>query len=183
MPDINLLLAHAKNKYNILNDAKDEFDSAFDAWFNELENSSENTFWFLLEKYRNLLVEKNLNTKDAAEKLFQLSLPFGRSMGIWTYTQACQFAKTYFEKCELLYTPLFDVVQNKSDDAYSDLLDNLPLAGQTVYSNCLQRKFTDDCEVQNAVAEGGEPLNKEHIWTGENYNRMYLLESAKFYFK
>ena len=83
-----------------------------------------------------------------------------------------------------LYQPLFDVVKDRGDDAYGDLLDALPLAGRDLVQKSLDREFGNCRQFEQTV--GGVcqdcPQLAELILHGENYVAMSLLDAARDYF-
>ena len=98
----------------------------------------------------------------------------------YTLEEAIQFAKTWREWRQRLYGPLFDVVQNRGDDAYGDLLDALPLAGREVVEEAMAGEFANEPQLEAAVLVGcdGNQRLVKLILHGENYIGMFLAEAA-----
>jgi hypothetical protein len=98
-----------------------------------------------------------------------------------------RFAKTYEEIKRRLYTPLFELVEDKGDDSYSDLIDNLPLLGQKIFNSVETKEYGNASLVrskilQTALIQGkGFTVFREFVWDGENYNAMSLRDAASKY--
>jgi len=102
----------------------------------------------------------------------------------YTLTEATQFAKSWQQLSRRLYQPLFDVVTDRSDDAYSDLLDALPLAGRTVIEASLAREYNQSQRFEQAVRAACTscPPLAGLILHGEHYIGMLLGDAARDYF-
>lgn len=99
----------------------------------------------------------------------------------YSLPEAIQFAKTWQLLSKRLYRPLFDVVTDRGDDAYGDLLDALPLAGQCVVAQALAGGFTSNQQFEDGVrsACAAYPDLAELILRGENYVGQMLYEAAQ----
>jgi len=134
--------------------------------------------------------------KNAAWELFRVALcGEDEKKG----EMALRFARTYREIRHRFSTPLFEVIQCKSDDGYGDLIDNLPLLGRDAYDQLVSGYIRQEKDVAEIVkssvldvnplwnalgATSGIPMAKKafrFIWDGENYNAMALEDAAKEY--
>lgn len=95
--------------------------------------------------------------------------------------EAIQFAKSWQGWRGKLYQPLFNVVKDRGDDAYGDLLDALPLVGREVVQEVLGSEFGNQEQFDAAVFVGcdGSKQLTELILHGENYVGMTLADAAQ----
>lgn len=102
----------------------------------------------------------------------------------YSLTEATQFAKTWQQLSRRLYQPLFDVVTDRGDDAYSHLLDALPFAGRTVIEASLSREYNQSQRFEQAVRAACNfcPPLSAFILHGEHYIGMLLGDAARDYF-
>ena len=98
----------------------------------------------------------------------------------YSLEEAVRFAKHWEDLKRRLYQPLFDVVEDRSDDGYSDLLDALPLAGRDIAEKALAREFANHGQFERAVKKAcPDDWLSGLILNGENYIGMRLYDAAK----
>jgi hypothetical protein len=171
--------------YCRLAEAKANYHKLFQEFFKELEPLEDGQFWSLL---KNTFVPEVLRafvnktpgyiSTTAAHNLF--CQPIKSSI---SFDTGLHFAATWRLKTKELYTPLFDIVENRGDDAYGDLLDSLPLLGHKFYERCLAGDFKNNKDFENEVkltckTEGFAKF----ILHGENYFAMHLWDKAEEFF-
>lgn len=149
---------------------------------------TDDRFWALQPVFRSEVCKFRFNygrsngVEQAARELFRKPLA-GDFDDSPTYTldEAVQFAKTWPSIQNRLYRPLFDVVQDRGDDAYGDLLDSLPLAGREVVEKAIAGDFANERQFESAVLEGcaGDETLAKFILHGENYAAMALADAAR----
>jgi len=102
----------------------------------------------------------------------------------YTLAEATQFAKSWQQLSRRLYRPLFDLVTDRGDDSYGDLLDALPLAGRTVIETSLAGGYRDHACFEQAVRTACHPCPQlaALILHGEQYIGMLLGDAARDYF-
>ena len=123
--------------------AQENYHDAFRDYFaNEITSLPDDQFWQLQPVFRDDVItfrfayKRTNGMEQAARELFRKPLAGdfkGRGNGDVprnSLHEAMQFAKTWRNLQSHLYQPLFDIVQDRGDDAYGDLLDALPLAGR-----------------------------------------------------
>jgi hypothetical protein len=126
---------------------------------------------------------------DAADEFFRQArvgdfrcLP-GEAVISYSLEEAMRFAKRWTELRNRLYQPLFHVVAGCSDDAYGDLLDSLPLAGQDVVEMAISGGYTSDRHFTQNVWDACRKRQLDEladfILEGENYIAMHLREAAQ----
>ncbi len=96
--------------------------------------------------------------------------------------EAMQFANMWDSMSDKLYKPLFDIINDRGDDAYGDLLDALPLAGREVVERALKKEFANENELGAAIrtsVESFEDGKARIILRGENYFAMSLRDEAR----
>ena len=105
----------------------------------------------------------------------------GEHVPAYSLEEATRFAKTWRELTRRLYQPLFDVVRGRSDDAYGDLLDSLPLAGREVVNAALTRQFTTNTHFEDSVRFACRRRKElgPFILQGENYVATALFDAAQ----
>jgi hypothetical protein len=123
--------------------------------------------------------------KQAAWELFRKALCKEKG---YSGVEMTRFAKTYEAMKERLYQPLFDLVKDKGDDSYGDLLDNLPLLGAKLFKSLEDKEFGNPSLVRRKIEEAsGRTLAisdgqaMKFVWEGENYHAMSLREAAEKY--
>lgn len=180
--------------------AQESYHTAFrDHFANDIEALMDERFWqlhtvFLREVvlYR-IAYGRSHGIGQAAEELFRKPLAgdfrgYGESGADkplhYSMTEAIQFAKSWQRLSRRLYEPLFNVVEDRSDDAYGDLLDALPLARREVAENSLGRMYGNGEQFEEAVRDacGGHPELAQLILRGENYVGMALQDAARDYY-
>ena len=211
-----LLEKLAKETAVNLGAAEVAFDKAWREFYNTIPNLEMSRFWEILPHYRNEVFSYVLVRKDrqggvekAAWEFFRkpyvTQLDGGRATE-YTVQEALSFAVTYADVTDKLYKPLFNVVKDRGDDAYGDLLDSLPLVGQVQIEKCLGKSYGNykrflggiKTEISEVVVESfptkGDPeiclrvdgyteKMTKFILSGENYNKMFLNDAAKKCFK
>ena len=115
-----------------------------------------------------------------------------RDVPVYTLDEAVRFARTWRHITNQLYQPLFDVVSDRGDDAYGDLLDSLPLAGRDIVGRALRAGgrnstgLSGNAQLEQAVTQACIEQDRcefaELILHGENYISMHLAEAAQKYF-
>ncbi|MDP6717947.1 MAG: hypothetical protein QGF59_04820, partial [Pirellulaceae bacterium] len=123
--------------------------------------------------------------EQAAGEFFRkpLANDFGKAP-TYSLEEAISFAKSWQGWRGRLYEPLFDVVEDRGDDAYGDLLDALPLAGRDLVGKAQAGEFGNQQQFDAAVLEGygGNDQLAKLILHGENYVAMSLCDGAQEYF-
>ena len=180
-------------------DARSQYHKVFRHYFNDqVLPLSPQRFWqlqpvFTEEVYRFRFGYGRTNgVEQAARELFRTPLANdfhgrdGQRVPSYTLLEATQFARTWQELKRRLYTPLFDVVDGRGDDAYGDLLDALPLACRSVVEASLAGEFGNnrgfEKAVRDACASVEMPKMADLILRGENYVGMSLLDVGMEYF-
>lgn len=160
--------------------AKNAYEKAFNEYFENLQPLPIPRFWTLLEGFQKLVFGPMF--KNPIDELFRRPQAEGFTTGgiktfPYSFKEATQFANNWRKLKDELYQPLFNVIQDRSDDSYGDLLDALPLAGQTVVDNCLKKQYNyeDFCDAVKIV----HPKAEKIILHGENYFGMLLKEEAR----
>jgi hypothetical protein len=126
---------------------------------------------------------------DAADEFFRKARVSdfrcfaGQPVVRYSLEEAACFAKTWGAVKSKLYQPLFNVVAGHSDDAYSDLLDSLPLAGREVVDMAIGGRYTSDRHftqsVRDACGKHEQDKLAGFILQGENYIAMHLYDAAQ----
>ena len=173
-------------------EAKEEYNRSFRDYFaKSVTELPEDRFWQLQavlcgEIRRFVLGYRRTNgVEQAAREFFRKPSAddFGKAPQ-YSLEEAISFAKGWQEWRGRLYQPLFDVVKDRGDDAYGDLLDALPLVGRDVVQEVLGSEFGNQEQFEAAVFVGcdGSKQFTELILHGENYVGMNLAEAAMAYF-
>lgn len=141
--------------------------------------------------------DKRNGVNSAAWEFFRVPLTYknciGRHEEPYTMDEAMSFAATFSVVSSVLYRPMFDVVKDRGDDSYGDLLDSLAHGGKTVFHACLSGKYKNNKDIEEALTEVFQtttimedtdkvvPPAKFVKWVmhGENYNDMMLRDAAK----
>jgi len=171
---------------------KEQYSTAFRDYFaNQVTELPEDRFWELQAVFQRDVCTfrfgyKRTNGVDQAAREFfrkPLADDFGK-YDSYSPEEAISFAKSWDGWRQKLYQPLFDVVEDRGDDAYGDLLDALPLAGRDLVSKALAGEFGNQRQFDAAVQEGcgGNDQLAKLILHGENYVGMSLADAAQEYF-
>lgn len=170
--------------------AKREYYKHFDNWFISLPclfSSDSKRFWELAVIYRDAVITYSNRTdqsKLGADEFYRASLykaPW-RDCPDYTFDEALAFGASYGVIKKNLYEELFEIVTDKGDDSYGDLLDNIVLCGPEFYIHCLQGDYKNNDDIKAGI-ERHFPGKLEYIWQGENYNEMMLRNAASKYFE
>jgi len=172
--------------------ANEQYNTAFRGYFaNQVTELPEDRFWELQAVFQRDVCTfrfgyKRTNGVDQAAREFfrkPLADDFGKAP-IYSLEEAISFAKSWQGWRGRLYQPLFDVVEDRGDDAYGDLLDALPLAGRDLVCKALAREFGNQSQFDASVLEGcsGNEQLAKLILHGENYVAMSLADAAQEYF-
>ncbi len=107
-----------------------------------------------------------------------------RELSAYSITEALQFAKSWRTLVRQLDDALCQVVEDRSDDAYGDLLDSLPLAGIGVCRRALEHQFRDNLDLEDGVRASCQAVCglAPFILHGENYAATALSDAARDYF-
>ena len=117
-------------------EAKENYGTAFRDYFtNQVTELPEDRFWELQAVLRGKVCtfrfgyKRTNGVEQAASEFFRkpLASDFGKAPS-YSLDEAISFAKSWQGWRGRLYQPLFDVVEDRGEDAYGDLLDVLPLA-------------------------------------------------------
>jgi hypothetical protein len=184
--------------------AQMQYTKTFREYLASLEPLPEERFWEMVDIYHHLIIrnmEKFSVSEMAAHELFRVPhadsrkiRPTGvRRSSKYTFDEALRFANDWGTYKSALYNPLFEIVENRSDDSYGDLLDNLPLLGPKFYARCLKKEFSNGTNFENAAAivanvcagpYGMEAADqyRRFVLDGENYNSMMLKDKAEEFF-
>ena len=180
------------NKAIAYREAREHYNTVFrDHFANQVTELPEDRFWELqavlrIEVCRFMFGYKRTNgVEQAAREFFRKPLAddFGKATN-YSLEEAIRFAKTWDGWRQKLYQPLFDIVEDRGDDAYGDLLDALPLAGPGLISKALAREFGNQRQFDAGVLDGcgGNEQLAKLILHGENYVAMSLADAAQEYF-
>ena len=170
-------------------EAKEHYNTAFRDYFaSQVTELPDDRFWELQAVFQRDVCTfrfgyKRTNGVDQAAREFfrkPLADDFGKAPR-YSLEEAIRFAKTWDGWRKKLYQPLFDVVEDRGDDAYGDLLDALPLAGSDLVGNALAREFGNQQQLDAGVLEGcgGNEQLAKLILHGENYVAMALADAAQ----
>ena len=197
--------------------ARESYEKGFRAFFqDEIHLLPENHFWLLMSVFQNIVFFDSKDTSKDPDEFFRKALANHFSFFSqearervpecpkYSFMEAVQFAKTWADLKDKLYRPLFDTVEGYGDDGYGDLLDALPLCGETFIKKCLKKgSFADhdefegqlkktlvqfawgsdttEREVRNRVCNELSPDKRMFriVLAGENYFRMRLYEAAQ----
>jgi len=170
-------------------EAQENYNTAFRDYFaNQVTELPEDRFWELQEVFQRDVCtfrfgyKRTNGVEQAASEFFRKPLAddFGKSPR-YSLEEAIRFAKSWQGWQRRLYQPLFDVVEDRGDDAYGDLLDALPLAGRDLVSNTLACEFGNQRQFDAGVLEGcgGNEQLAKLILHGENYVAMSLADAAQ----
>lgn len=185
-------------------ESRQTYRLAFRKWFHSLDLLDDKRFWSLLNHYRLeviLGIVRGVRVKDIADAAHEFFRKSVTHDGDWSYEEAAAFAVTYRAKMVATNDPLYDTITDRGDDAYSDLLDSLPLVGPEIYQRSLEGDFSRNATFEKAVRESlsrtvadtlidaEEGDLKHHIAAvqqfvlhGENYNATSLEEKAEQFF-
>ena len=177
-----------------LQTARREYKAAFEAYKLAAPDLSAARFWELLAAFRKLVAER-LRSGREVQAAKQAAQEFARRAWVGmdpfqpdTLAEVAAFARRYAALSEELgaaFDALGDDLElERSDDAYSDLLDALPLAGKSVCERVLKKKFKTNGEFEKAVraavlADG--PAVGRFILEGENYIDHCLDKALRHY--
>mgnify|MGYP007026198128 FL=1 len=170
-------------------EAKENYGTAFRDYFtNQVTELPEDRFWELQAVLRGEVCtfrfgyKRTNGVEQACREFFRKPVAddFGRYAS-YSLEEAISFAKSWQGWRGRLYQPLFDVVEDRGDDAYGDLLDSLPLAGSDLVGNALAREFGNQQQLDAGVLEGcgGNEQLAKLILHGENYVAMALADAAQ----
>jgi len=173
-------------------EAQEAYKTAFRDYFaNQVTELPEDRFWELQAVFRSEVVtfrfgyKRTNGVEQAAGEFFRkpLANDFGKYAS-YSLQDTISFAKTWDGWRQKLYQPLFDIVEDRGDDAYGDLLDALPLAGPGLISKALAREFGNQRQFDAGVLDGcgGNEQLAKLILHGENYVAMSLADAAQEYF-
>ena len=185
-------MEHLKQAASDFRVAQQAYHAAFRAFFDGLPALQDDRFWQL----QPLLVQevgqfrfkygRTNGVEQAAQELFRKPLADNVAAGSqggcgYSLHEAVGFAKAWEGFRRRLYRPLFDVVEDRSDDGYGDLLDGLPLAGRQVVDGALAGEFGNHRQFEQAVESACQttPGLAELILQGENYLAMHLFEAGQ----
>lgn len=177
-----------------LGEAKQAYEAAFRAYFvDEVTLLSDDRFWEMQKVLAWEVVRfqpghgRTSGIEMATAEVFRKPLAEDyRCLGgdgevpPYSLDEAVQFAKGCDGLKQRLYQPLFEVVEDRSDDGYSDLLDALPLAGRELIEQALAREFANHRQFERAIKQAcPDDWLSELILRGENYIGMRLYDAAK----
>ncbi len=173
--------------------AKKAYKAAFEAYKTAAPELSAARFWELVEAFRKLIAQCLRGRDRGAAK--QAAQEFTRRAWVGmepfapdSLAEVAAFARRYAALSDELGAA-FDAVQERlelerSDDAYSDLLDALPLAGKNVCERVLKKKFATNAEFEKAVRAAtlaNGPAIGRFILEGENYIDHCLDKALRHY--
>ena len=172
--------------------AQASYQAAFRAYFDELAPLADPQFWQLQPIFTEEVCRfrfrygRTQGVEQAAEELFRRPLAAACGAGNenrcdYSLEDATRFAKAWEGLRRRLYRPLFDIIEDRSDDGYGDLLDALPLAGAGVVEAALQGALANHQQFEHAVREACQrcPQLANLILEGENYVGMHLYDAAQ----
>jgi len=173
-------------------EAKENYGTAFRDYFtNQVIELPADRFWELQAVLRGEVCtfrfgyKRTNGVEQACREFFRKPVAddFGKYAS-YSLEEAVSFAKSWQGWRGRLYQPLLDVVEDRGDDAYGDLLDALPLAGRDLVCKALAGEFGNQRQFDAAVLEGcnGNQQLAKLILHGENYVAMSLADAAQEYF-
>ena len=183
---------NAREAAAVFRAAQENYHAAFRDYFaNEIISLPNERFWQLQQVFvREVLTYRfgyglTNGVAQACREFFRK--PWANDFGkhaSYTLEEAIRFAKSWQGWRGRLYQPLFNVVEDRGDDAYGDLLDALPLAGRDLVGKALAREFGNQRQFEAVVQDGcaGNEKLAKLILHGENYVAMALAEAAQEYF-
>jgi hypothetical protein len=175
-------------------EARQNYELSFAEHFAGRQSSlSQDRFWQLQVVFTKQVCqfrfgyERTNGVEQAASEFFRISTQSLHNSKVeYTYEEAVSFVASWKRVVRDLYVPLYEVVTDRSDDAYSDLLDALPLVGRDVVDQLLSRRFHTNTEFEEAVTKSCQQQGYERladlILHGENYVAMSLYETARHSF-
>jgi hypothetical protein len=173
-------------------EAKENYDNAFEKLYEESELIDESKFWGMVNNFLSELRYRCLDGRgsiyDSADE-FTRKIRCSETNGVKT-KDLIPFLKMYREKCHALYEPLFNIVENRSDDSYGDFLDAFPLLGKGMYYKAINKEFRDndhiEAEICSKVHNDSGDLSAEKIKSlvdmfinGESYFKMNFEDAIK----
>lgn len=171
------------------------FDRAWDEYCSTIEPLSDERFFALLPLFR-AEIEKfqfryaRTDGVEVAGREFYRKTVTGENEGQYTFEEALHFAKAYDRMYSRLDQALHEIVDECSDDGYSDLCDSLPLADEETVKRSLRSHpmsdrprrdgFLNNDEFDEALRGLGDEWYR-FIRRGENYVRDGLRRAARYY--
>ena len=160
----------------------------------KIDSITEERFWDILPLYRQEVIYFCLRlgrkTEDAAWELCRKVLCEQIKDSNITVDEMVAFARKWDELKNKLYTPLFHIVKDRSDDAYGDLLDNLLLLGEDFFELTVDGQHAPhnwesqaqqwvDVELKVEGSLIAPRTIRRFILRGENYHGMSLRDASK----
>jgi len=130
-----------------------------------IEGSSmmdEDEFWENTDHLAKLIKRRSL--VGTAVDSFVWDFVFGKKDNPY---KVMQYIRTYEDKVNKLYKPLFEVITGFGDDGYGDIIDSFPLHGRERFEKALKEEIEGDSEAQ---------------YQGENYMRTTLTDKFVNYY-
>ena len=168
--------------------AEDQYDAAFNKYYDELNPLHIYKFADLVAVYRGLIFKAVLHKREkpteyAADEFFRQAL-VGEAK--YTLEEATSFAKSY-QYYSSVYSKECDRLPfsfDRGDDGFSDLMDNLPLLRKNFSDKVHAGEINSLDEFNAAIINELDALNapdgfSKFILSGENYNRLHLFDAAK----
>jgi hypothetical protein len=181
--------------------AQDAYEGATVHLEHSLDVLPPDEFWPLVHAYRMEVFQAKRNGRDSkhAADCFRCHMHGDENVGLLLL----RMSKTWSETRRPLYKALDKITSGRGDDSYGDLLDSMPYAGRDVYEKILSGHFANEGEIREAVREAlREPVRESMvsrwqpnvtdekieagidsaiklIFSGENYNSMFLANEGK----
>lgn len=162
--------------------AENQYDRQFSQWAEGVPTLAPEHFWPEVERLRGLWVERGFDAKRAADEYLRVAQCGTEEQ----FAAAVHFAVSYSRYVDLLHKACMGVYSGweRGDDAHSDLMDILPMAGQEIHGKVISGEYFDDDEVEidrleEAVKQtvGLGCANK--ILHGEHYMASSLEDEAR----
>ena len=176
-----------ENLQPVINDliaAEDQYENAWDNFLETVPALENDRFWKMVDSLRDLIVKLSVGKyainkhviKQGVSEFFRLAQVKNT---FYNFDEAIQFIKNWSKVKTELHEKLFGVITDKSDDGYNDFIDSLPLAGQGVYNNCVNKKYKNGNQIFEYLTLQVSESYAKIIMFGENYFEMSLRDEAK----
>lgn len=142
-------------------------------------------FWAMQQLFTpvvSMYVRNHRSVEATCEEFFRL-----RAIGeiTPTFDDMLGFVNYWEDLSDALYKSCGDIITDRGDDGYGDLMDNLPLLSRASVRSILEGKFKEANDIRYATLEDYDQCPKmlSFIWGGENYFAMHLNSAAKKWYE
>lgn len=177
---------------------KQKADAAYDKAFRRYTAEHDELlpvkrFWDIVEYLRTQIMYAGRDSNYYCDELFRQCIcdtleVSGKKV---TFDELIKFCNNWDAVVSELHRTLFEVIEDKGDDGYGDLCDNLPLVGRAGVKKLLG--FTPENhangDVKTVIAEAVPQCKRrpefakdkwlQFVWNGENYWSMSLSNEAQ----